>query len=88
MSATLRTTLGRKFLAIAAAPLLLGSASAAAPLKGAADADVLYYNEKFYSNATYTVQVGAANGFCDGDYIWHWGTPGPYSKIVYRNQCP
>lgn len=88
MSATLRTMLGRKLLAIAAAPVLLGSASAAAPLHSAADADILYYNEKFYSNATYTVQVGAANGYCDGDYIWNWGTSGPYSKIVYRNQCP
>jgi hypothetical protein len=85
---TLRATVRRRALAVLALPLLLGSVSAAAPLPRAADADLLYYTEKFYSNATYTVQVGAANGYCDGDYIWHWGTSGAYSKIVYRTQCP
>lgn len=88
MSNTLRTALRRKAAAVLIAPLLLGSVSAAAPLPPADDADVLYYNEKFYSDATYSVQVGAANGYCDGDYIWHWGSASAYSKIVYRNQCP
>jgi len=78
----------RRILAAVAAPLLLGSVSAAAPLSRAADADILYYNDKYYSDATLTVQVGAGNGFCDGDYIWHWGYPTAYSKIVYRNNCP
>ena len=80
--------LRRKLLAFVAAPLLLGSVSAAAPLQRTADADLLYYNEKFYSDASHTVQVGAANGFCDGDYIWRWGYSTPYSQIVYRNNCP
>lgn len=88
MTNTLRATLRRKIAVILALPLLLGSVSAAMPLSRAADADVLYYSEKFYSDATYTVQVGAANAYCDGDYIWHWGTSGAYSKIVYRNECP
>jgi hypothetical protein len=81
-------TLRRTLLAAVAAPLLLGSLSAAAPLPAAAEADVLYYAEQFFSDATYTVKVGAANGFCDGDYIWHWGYSTPYSRIVYRNNCP
>jgi hypothetical protein len=88
MSNTLRPVLRRKAMAVLAAMVLLGSGSAAVPLHRAADADVLYYSEQFYSDATYSVKVGAANGFCDGDYIWHWGYPTAYSKIVYRYNCP
>ncbi|HEX5869850.1 MAG TPA: hypothetical protein VFY65_05535 [Longimicrobium sp.] len=88
MPVILRNPLRHKLLAAMSAPLLLGSLSAAAPIPRAADADVLYYNEKFYSNATYTVQVGAANAYCDGDYIMKSGYATAYSQIVYRNQCP
>lgn len=88
MSNPLRATLGRKAAAILAAPLLLGSVSAAAPLPRAVDADVLYYTEAFYSNATYTVKVGAANGYCDGDYIMKSGYATAYSIVTYRNNCP
>jgi hypothetical protein len=83
-----RNPLRRTLLAAMVAPLLLGSVSASAPLPRDVDADVLYYNEKFFSNATYTVQVGAANAYCDGDYIMKSGYATAYSQIVYRNQCP
>jgi hypothetical protein len=85
---TLHATVRRRVLSVLASPLLLGSVSAAAPLSRAADADLLYYTEKFYSNATYTVQVGAANGYCDGDYIMKSGYATAYSQIIYRTQCP
>ena len=86
--ATLSRFSRRRILTAVIAPLLLGSVSDAAPLSRAADADILYYTEKFYSNATYTVQVGAANGYCDGDYIMKSGYATAYSQIVYRNNCP
>jgi hypothetical protein len=88
MSTMSRPSRRRRILAAAIAPLLLSTLSAAAPAATAADADVLYYTEKFYSNATYTVQVGAANGYCDGDYIMKSGYATAYSQIIYRNQCP
>lgn len=88
MSATLLTLLRRRLVTVLAPALLLGSVSAAAPLPDAGAADILYYNHQFYSDATYSVKVGAANGYCDGDYIWHWGYATAYDKIVYRSQCP
>jgi hypothetical protein len=88
MLTTTRKPRRRTLLATMVAPLLLGSVSAGAPLPRDVDADILYYAEQFYTDATYSVKVGAANAFCDGDYIWHWGYPTGYSKIVYRHQCP
>jgi hypothetical protein len=88
MSSSFRTALGRKAAALLAAPVLLGSVSAAAPLPRVVDADVLYYTEQFYSDASYSVKVGAANGYCDGDYIMKSGYATAYSILVYRNQCP
>lgn len=88
MNNTLRATVRRRALSLLALPLLLGSVSAAAPLPRAADADLLYYTEKFYSNSSYTVQVGSANGYCDGDYIMKSGYATAYSQIIYRTQCP
>jgi len=88
MSNAFRTTLCRKAAAFLAAPMLLGSVSAAAPLPRAADADILYYTEQFYSDASHTVKVGAGNGYCDGDYIMKSGYATAYSTVVYRNQCP
>jgi hypothetical protein len=81
-------TLRRKLLAVFAAPLLLGTASAVVPTASAAEADLLYYTEKFYSTASKTVQVGAGNGYCDGDYIMKSGYQTAYSTITYRTQCP
>jgi hypothetical protein len=78
---------GTIFTALGAS-LLLGSITAAAPPPSAASADQLYYAEQFYSDASYSVKVGAANVYCDGDYIWHWGTPSEYTRIVYRSHCP
>ena len=82
----LRIALRRRVVAILAVPLLVGSVSAATPLERA-DASVLSYSEQFFSDATYSVKVGAANGYCDGDYIWHWGYATAYSQIVYRSSC-
>lgn len=84
----LRMVLNRKVMAALSVPLLLGSASAAGPLHRGVDADVLYYNENFYSDATYSVKVGSANGYCDGDYIMKSGYTTAYSVLVYRNNCP
>jgi hypothetical protein len=88
MSNTLRTGIRRKLVAVLVAPLLLGTVSAAAPAASAAEADLLYYTEKFYSDASKTVQVGAGNGYCDGDYIMKSGYQTAYSTITYRTQCP
>lgn len=77
-------SLRNKLLAIAAAPLLLGSLSAAAP----SDADLQWYSEGFFSNATFTTKVGHGIGYCDGDYIMTSGYQTPYSRIRYLTECP
>jgi hypothetical protein len=82
------TLLRRRLVAVLAPMLLFGAASAAAPLDRTASADVLYFSEQFFSDATYTVKVGAANHYCDGDVIWHWGYATAYPKYVYRYNCP
>lgn len=88
MANALRPVLRSKVVAALTATLLLGSVSAAAPLHRAADADILHYHEHFYSNASYTVKVGSANAYCDGDYIMKSGYATPYSTLVFRSACP
>ncbi|HST59030.1 MAG TPA: hypothetical protein VLK84_10085 [Longimicrobium sp.] len=85
MQNTLRTTFRRKLIAVAAAPLLLGSVSAAAPLNSA---DLQWYSEGFFSNATFTTKVGHGIGYCDGDYIMTSGYQTSYSRIRYLTECP
>jgi len=84
----LRTT--RRKLMLLAVPLLLGGGVGAAPIPAhpSSDADLLWYNERFYSDATYTVIVGRAFGTCDGEYVITDGYATPYSVIVYRTNCP
>jgi|GEM_PF-4803141 len=76
MSHTLRPAFRRKLLALLAAPLLAGSASAAAALPAA---DVLVevsdvaYQQTFYSDGSRTVVVGVGYGYCDGSFAMDWG---------------
>lgn len=86
MSATPRTTLDRKLLAIVAAPLLLGSLTAAAIPTEAADQ--ITYKETFYSTAAQTTIVGVGDGYCDGDYIMSSGYQTPYVKYKFIAPCP
>lgn len=84
MSNTLLTSLRRKLLALVAAPLLLAAATAAAP----STADTIAYKHTFYSDATYTQQVGYAFGYCDGDYIVWSGYETDYYRYRFMGQCP
>ncbi|HEU0078120.1 MAG TPA: hypothetical protein VFQ76_10755 [Longimicrobiaceae bacterium] len=80
----------RGLLAAFAAASLVISISAAAPAPAAptAAADILWYRRTFYSDATRTTIVGAADGYCDGDYIvWH-GYQTSDSPIRYYTMCP
>lgn len=83
---TLRTTLNRKLIAIAAAPMLLGSVAAAA--FPTAEADQIFYKETFYSTAAQTTIVGVGYGYCDGDYIMHSGYQTAYVKYKFIAPCP
>jgi hypothetical protein len=75
--------------ALALAPLVVStSAAAPSPAAPAAAADILWYRHTFYSDASRTTIVGAADGYCDGDYIvWH-GYQTPYTTIRYYTMCP
>ena len=90
MPHTFRSALHRRLLAAVAPALLLAANSAAAPLPAsdASAADLLYYKETFYSDASQTVRVGSGSGFCDGDYIMTSGYQTNYSTIRYVTQCP
>lgn len=81
---TLRPALRRKLLAIVAAPLLLGSVSAAAPAK----ADLQWYSEGFFTSPSFTTKVGHGIGYCDGDYIMTSGYQTAYSRVRYLTECP
>lgn len=78
-------TLRRKLLAVFAAPLLLGTASAAAPAR---EADLQWYTEGFFTNASFTTKVGSGIGYCDGDYVMVSGYQTAYSRIRYLTECP
>jgi hypothetical protein len=84
MSTTSRPSFRRKVLSVLALPLLLGSVSAAAPTS----ADLQWYSEGFFSNATFTTKVGSGIGYCDGDYVMVWGYPTAYSRVRYLTECP
>ncbi len=80
-----RTTFRRRLMAVIATPLLFGSVSAAAPVTSA---DLQWYSEGFFSNATFTTKVGHGIGYCDGDYIMTSGYQTAYSRIRYLTECP
>jgi hypothetical protein len=80
-----KATLRRKLIVVLATPLLLGSVSAAAPISSA---DLQWYSEGFFSNATFTTKVGHGIGYCDGDYIMTSGYQTPYSRVRYLTECP
>lgn len=80
----LRTAFRRKVAAVLVAPLLLGSLSAAAP----APADLQWYTEGFFTNATFSTKVGSGIGYCDGDYVMVSGYQTAYSRIRYLTECP
>lgn len=80
----------RKLIALLAVPLLLGSGAAAAPRpeRPRAEALLVWYTERFYSDATYSVLVGRAYATCDGDYVITEGYATSYSIITYKTTCP
>lgn len=84
MSNTLRTVLRRKLVALVAAPMLLVSTTAAAPVA----ADQITYKETFYSTAAQTTIVGVGYGYCDGDYIMSSGYQTQYVKYKFIAPCP
>jgi hypothetical protein len=91
MLSRIRTLSRRKIVASLVAPLLLGSVPAGpvgAAEVDAAVADRVYYKDTFYSNATYSVVVGWAYGYCDGDYIVHSGYPTSYVRTKFIAPCP
>lgn len=68
MTNALRTA-RRKVMAVLAAPMLLGTVSAAAPL-GAAPVDgQLDHKQTFYTDPAKTVYAGTAYYYCDGHYV-------------------
>lgn len=75
------TTLRRKLLAIAVAPMLLASASAAAT------ADQVTGKYTFYSSASQTQVVGYALEYCDGDYIVTSGYETGYYRWKFIAPC-
>lgn len=77
-------TLRSKLMALVAAPMLLGSATAAAPVT----ADQVTYKETFYSSGSYSQVVGYGYWYCDGDYILVSGYETGYSKIKFIAACP
>lgn len=79
------TVRGRLMAALIVAPLVI-STSAAAPVP--ADADIRWFRHTFWSDASHTTIVGAADGYCDGDYIMVTGVQSPYTTIRYFTMCP
>lgn len=88
MLSTLSTTLRRRVVAVFAAPLLLGSMSAAAPARGADAHGQLDHKQTFYSDATKTVQVGYTVYYCDGDYFSSGYETAYYTFYNYMPPCP
>lgn len=74
-------------LALVAAPGLAATLTAAAPAS-AARADIMFYRQTFYSDASHSTVVGYGTGFCDGDYIMSSGYQTPYSTFRFLNPCP
>lgn len=92
MSLASHNPLRRTLLAVLAAPILLASVTAAAPLATArvhaAAADRVAYKDTFYSSSSHTTVVGTAYGYCDGDYIVATGYETPYFTTKYYPPCP
>lgn len=90
MSNPLRTTLRRKVAALLAAPLLLGTVTAAATPREStvAVADQVTYKETFYSDSTYSTVVGYGYWYCDGDFIMVSGYQTAYSTLKFIAACP
>jgi hypothetical protein len=86
---TLRTAFRRKLLAFIAAPLLMGTVSAAAPAPNAhaAAADQVTFMETYYSSAAQTQVVGYGYWYCDGDFILT-GYQTPYAQYKFIAYCP
>lgn len=84
----MRTTLRRRLVTLLAAPLLLGSVSAAAPLSRteAVETDRPAWRDNYYSDDTYTVQVGVGYGYCNGEYT-QYGEPTDYFTTTRFHMC-
>lgn len=86
--AATRSAVGRRLIAaLALAPLVVFTSASSAPA-ASADADIRWYRHTFWSNASHTTIVGAADGYCDGDYIMVTGYQTPYTTIRYFTMCP
>ncbi|WP_420130312.1 hypothetical protein [Longimicrobium sp.] len=89
MSATLRTILRTRAVAVLTAPLLLGSLAPGVKAASSSDAAADRVEYKYlYKDATYSNTVGIAYGFCDGDYILHSGYETPYVVVAQWYPCP
>lgn len=76
----------RRVLAVLAAPLLLGTATAAAP--ASPSADQITAKETYYSSGSYTTIVGSAYRYCDGDLIMISGYETEYVRYKFIAACP
>ncbi len=82
-----RSIRGRLLAALVAAPLVISTSAAVHAPAGKA-ADIRWYRQTFWSDASYTTIVGAADGYCDGDYIMVTGYQTPYNTVRYFTMCP
>lgn len=82
-----------KVLAVVAAPLLLGSTTAAAPpalaapRAEAADSQVVF-KATYYADASYSQAVGEGYGDCDGNIVYmEWGYQTSYVITLHFFPC-
>lgn len=83
----------RKLVAALGLGVLMGSmpAGAAAPLAANPESSreaTIHRRDTFYSDATYTVQVGVGHAGCEGEYWMSWGVQSPYVRYTFLNPCP
>jgi hypothetical protein len=93
MTTRLRVPSRRGRAATLAAVMLIASVSVspAAPLAaapGSAAAETIHRRDTFYSDATYTVQVGLGHAGCEGEYWMSWGVQTAYIRYTFLNPCP
>ena len=92
MSSLLRHTVFRRVVAALAAPLLLGSVSAAEPsgnrLHGSATVTNVDFRQTFYSDPAKTVQVGVHYYYCDGTHTEQGYITEYYKIVYYMPRCP
>ena len=74
--------------ALAVAVLTAGAAAAPAPAAEVAGEMTIHRRDTFYSDATYTVQVGLGHAGCEGEYWMSWGVQSPYVRYTFLNPCP